>query len=112
MSFVKVAQRLGRVLARGLITPEEYATNLVEGAALLEAAESDVVDLVVASIPLIARDAVTDVIKDVLRADYRIHALHYGGRGPSQAERESIRDVYTERIRAFAAALARALQRA
>jgi hypothetical protein len=109
-SFVTKARTLGRVVVDGRISPEDYAVNLVEGVVLLETMDSELAASVAASIPGIARNAVIDTITDVLRPDYHVHELHDGGPGPSKVERERSRDIYTERIREFAAALASALR--
>lgn len=107
---VRTARRLAPVVKDGRIRSDEYAENLIESASLLESFDDSVVQSVIAAIPAMARDAVMDVIADVLKPGYRRPELHFGGPGPSEADRERLRDLYTDRMRAFAAILAPALR--
>jgi hypothetical protein len=106
--YVRTAQKYARLLSRGVISPVEYAQNLLSSAALYDLGE-DTAREVAASVPIEGRAELDREISVVLTPGYQVPAPSYGGPGPTQPERDRIRIEYTQRVRACASQLTRHL---
>lgn len=110
--YIEKAQKLARLTVKGVVTAEEYANNVLEYCALLPEFNPHTVAIVAKSVPTMAHDALIGVTARILHPDYEYPTVHFGGPGPSAAERERIRQIHGNRIHAFAAALLEVLQTA
>ena len=106
--YLRSAQKLAHLVSKGIISPVEYANNLLSMAASYDVDEETACQ-VAASVPLEGRSELDREISVVLSPGYQVSPLAYGGPGPSEAERERIRNEYTQRIRACALHLSRQL---
>ena len=104
--YVRIAQRYASFLSRGIISPVEYAQNLLSSAALYDVNEEMAFE-VAASVPVEGRADLDQEISVVLTPGYRVPEPAYGGPGPTQSERDQFQIEYTLRVQSCASKLRR-----
>lgn len=108
-NYLSTAQKYSRLLIAGKITINEYAENLLNSCVGESEMDDTIARAIAVAVPDVARERLDQEIAKILDASYRYPKLHFGGPGPSEEVREEKRRLYETRIRAFAAALAKAL---